>query len=96
MSRIKTWMKLGFARDAVSIVTYRLRNQKMRLVAVVASKSNMSSGILTKLVWLGAVILIAMITRFTMARSLWRGIGAAVTKTALTQNTSTKRGKHLG
>jgi hypothetical protein len=96
MSKIRTWSIRGFARDAVLTVIFRLRSLKMRFVAVVASRSNTLFGILIRLVWRGAVILIATITRFTMVRSLWRGIGLAVTKTVSTQNTSTKRGKHLG
>lgn len=94
--RIMAWKLKGFAEGAVLTAIYLLRRLKMRFVAVVASKSNTLFGTLIKLVWRGAVILTAMITRFTMVRSLWLGIGRAVTKIALTLNTSTRRGKHRG
>ena len=96
MTRIRTWKLKGFAEDAVLTAIYLLRRLKMRFVAVVASRSNTLFGTLIKLVWRGAVILTAMITRFTMVISLWLGIGLAVIKTVSTLNTSTKRGKHLG
>jgi len=96
MSKIRAWKLKGFAEDAVSTAIYLLRRLKMRFVAVVASRSNTSFGILIRLVWRGAVILTAMITRFTMVINSWLGIGLAVIKTVSTLNTSTKRGKHLG
>jgi hypothetical protein len=95
---MKVWSLSEYARGAVSTGSYQLRKQKMRLVAVVASKSNMSYATpAEKLVWLGAVISIAMITLFTMAKSLWTGKGNAVIGTVSTQNTSNKRkARHLG
>ena len=96
MTRMSLWKLKGFAEDAVLTAIYLLRRLKMRFVAVVASRSNTLLGTLIKLVWRGAVILTAMITRFTMVISLWLGIGLAVIKTVSTLNTSTKRGKHLG
>lgn len=96
MSKITLWKLKGFAEDAVLTVIYLLRRLKMRFVAVVASRSNTLFGTLIKLVWRGAVILTAMITRFTTVISSWLGIGLAVIKTVSTLNTSTKRGKHLG
>ena len=97
MTRMRVWSLSGYVRDAVLTASYQLRKQKMRLVAVVASKSNTSFATPTaKLVWLGAVILTAMITQFTMARSLWTGKGNAVTRTVSTQNTSNKKGQHIG
>ena len=94
---MRVWSLSGYARDAVSIVSYLQRKLKMRLVAVVASKSNTLYATPTaKLVWLGAVILIAMITQSTTAKSLWTGKGFAVTRTVSTQNTSNKKGQQIG
>ena len=98
MTRMRVWSLSGYVRDAVLTASYRRRKLKMRLVAVVALKSNTSFATPTaKLVWLGAVILTAMITQSTTARSLWTGKGNAVTRTVSTQNTSNKRkARHLG
>jgi len=78
-------------------VSYRLREQKMRIVAVVASKSNMSFVIrMAKLVWRGAEILTATTILFIMGKFLWQGNGDAVIRTVSIQNTSNKRGNYLG
>jgi hypothetical protein len=91
------WKISGYVRDAVSTASYLLRKLKMRLVAVVVSRSSMLYVMkMAKRVWRGAEILIAMITQFIMARFLWLGNGDAVIGTVSTQNTSKKRGKHLG
>ena len=97
MTRMKVWSPSGYVRDAVLTASYQRRKLKMRLVAVVASKSSTSFATPTaKLVWLGAVILTAMITQSTTAKSLWTGKGNAVTRTVSTQNTSNKKGQHIG
>ena len=97
MTRMSLWSLSGFVRDVVLTANCQLRKPTMKLVAVVASKLNTSYGIpMAKPVWLGAVILTAMITQFTMARSLWTGKGNAVTGTVSTQNTSNKKGQHVG
>jgi hypothetical protein len=94
---MRTWNLSGFARDAVSIVSYQLRKQKMRIVAVVALRSNTSFVIqMAKRVWRGVGILTAMTILFITGKSLWQAKDDAVTKTVSIQNTSTKRGKHLG
>ena len=98
MTRMKTWNLSGYVRGAVSTASYQLREQKMRLVAVVVSKSSMLFAMrMAKLAWRGAEILTAMTIQFIMARSLWLAKGYAVIGTVSTQNTSNKRkARHLG
>lgn len=97
MARMSVWNLSGYARDAELIVSYRLRKLKMRLVAVVASKSSTSFATKTaKRVWRGAEILTAMTIQFITGKSLWLENGDAVTRTVSTPNISNKRGKHLG
>ena len=98
MARMSVWNLSGYVRDAELIVSYRLRKLKMRLVAVVVSRSNTSYAIKTaKRVWRGAEILTAMTIQFIMGKSLWLGNEDAVTRTVSIQNTSNKRkAKHRG
>ena len=97
MARMSVWNLSGYARDAVLTASYRLRKLKMRLVAVVALRSNTSYAMkMAKRVWRGAEILTAMTIQFIMGKFLWLGNGDAVTRTVSTPNTSNKRGKHLG
>ena len=94
MTRMKEWSLSEYARGAVSTGSYQLRKQKMRLVAVVASKSNTSYDMrMAKPVWLGAEISTAMTILFIMAKSLWTENGCAVTRTVSTQNISNKKGQ---
>lgn len=98
MARMSVWNLSGYARDAELIVSYRLRKLKMKLVAVVVSRSSMLSAMrMGKRVWRGAEILTAMTTQFIMGKFLWLGNGDAVTRTVSTLNTSNKRkAKHRG
>lgn len=97
LARMREWNLSGYVRGAVLTANYLLRELKMRLVVVVASKSSMLFGMrMAKPAWLGAEILTAMITQSTMARSLWLGNGDAVIGTVSTLNTSNKRGENLG
>ena len=97
MARMKEWNLSGYVRGAVLTASYRLRELRMRLVAVVVSKSSMLYAMrMAKLAWRGAEILTAMTIQFIMGKSLWLENGDAVIGTVSTQNTSNKRGKHLG
>jgi len=71
MTRMRVWSPSGYVRDAVLTASYQRRKLKMRLVAVVASKSNTSYDTrMAKLVWLGVGILTATIILFIMGKSL--------------------------
>jgi hypothetical protein len=97
MTRMKEWNLSGYVRGAVLTASYLRRELRMRLVAVVVSRSSMLSAMrMARLAWRGAGILTAMITQFIMGKSLWLGNGDAVIGTVSIQNTSNKRGKHLG
>jgi hypothetical protein len=97
MARMREWNLSGYVRGAVLTASYLRRKLKMRLVAVVVSKSSMLYAMrMAKLAWRGAEILTAMTIQFIMGKFLWLGKGDAVIGTVSTQNTSNKRGKHLG
>lgn len=97
MARMKEWNLSGYVRGAVLTASYLRRELRMRLVAVVVSRSNMLSAMrMAKHVWRGAEILTEMIIQFIMGKSLWLGNGDAVIGTVSTQNTLSKRGKHIG
>jgi len=98
MTRIKTWNLSGYVRGVVLTASYLRRKLKMRLVAVVVSKSSMLFVMkMAKLAWRGAETLTAMTIQFIMGKYLWLGKGSAVIWTVSTQNTSNKRkARHLG